>query len=98
MNHGQYRIAAKLVDERFHTVEVESRGRSWKIWVSVEEGRVQLLGMFTLRDDFDKAPADVWRKLLEKNDEIGPAAFGFEKKFKRLTLKKPHSGRADEFR
>jgi len=50
---------------------------------------VQLLGMFYLRSDCDHAPPEAWRKLLEKNDEIGPAAFGYEAKTRRLTLRKP---------
>ena len=83
----------KLADKKYHTVMVESNRRSWQIWVSVEnDGRVQLLGAFALRDDFEKAPADAWRNLVEKNTEISPAAFAFEKKYRRLTLKKPLAG------
>ena len=78
--------------DRFHKIQVPtSKDGTYSVWLSVSTSKqfVWLYTSFTLPDGYEKAPAATWRKLLEKNDDIGPALFALEEDKKRLVLRLP---------
>lgn len=81
----------KPVDNNFQKVRWTTPDWGSPVWLSVS-GNKQTLWLYTefdLRPDFEKAPGDAWRAVLEKNDSIGPTYFALDEKGKRLTLRRP---------
>jgi uncharacterized protein (TIGR03067 family) len=78
-------------DKLYYKVKVSIPDWNSVVWLWITSGgkEVRLFAEFTLRAGFEDAPAGAWVQLLEKNDNIGPAAFGLDPKGKRLTLYKP---------
>jgi uncharacterized protein (TIGR03067 family) len=87
--------APMLTDEdTFQKILVStSKDGKFPVWLSIGKSKqfVWMYTSFTLPDDFEKAPANAWWKLLEKNDDIGPALFAIDEKHKRLVLRQPLS-------
>ncbi|MDB5308047.1 MAG: hypothetical protein JWO38_2249 [Gemmataceae bacterium] len=81
----------KLGEDRFQKIRATAKDWTSPVWLSVSgSGRtVWLYTEFDLRPDFDKAPADAWRRLLEKNDDIIPAFFSLDEKGRRVSLRQP---------
>jgi uncharacterized protein (TIGR03067 family) len=77
---------------RFQKIVVPtSTDGTFTIWLSViDDGQfIRLFTPFSLPDDLGRAPPSAWVKLLEKNDDIGPATFALEEDRKRLILRQP---------
>jgi uncharacterized protein (TIGR03067 family) len=78
--------------DTFQKIQVTtSKDGTFSIWLSISASKqfVWLYTSFTLPDGFEKAPPASWRKLLEKNDDIGPALFSVDEPGKRLVLRQP---------
>jgi hypothetical protein len=56
--------------------------------LSTDGRRVWLESKFAPIEDPDKVPPQVWKRLLEANEKIGPAHFAFEKNDRRIHLYK----------
>lgn len=83
----------KVTDNNtFQKIQVSTaKDGAYSVWLSVSPSKqyVWLYTSFSLPEGFEKAPAASWRKLLEKNDDIGPALFGVDESAKRLVLRQP---------
>ncbi len=75
----------------FHKIIASSKEFTHPVWLSLsaDQRTVWFYNYNSLPDGFEKAPAESWRKLLEKNDDIVPAVFSVEETKKRLALRLP---------
>jgi len=81
----------KPSDNTYQQIRATRKDNSSSIWLMVS-GNQKILWMYTefsLPEGYEKAPASVWQKLLEMNDDIGPVQFSIDGKDRRLILRKP---------
>jgi uncharacterized protein (TIGR03067 family) len=78
-------------NDTFHKITATGKGTGYPVWVSVSSNKqfVRLYTSFDLPPGFEKAPAESWRKLMEKNDDIAPAVFAVNESDRRLVLRRP---------
>jgi uncharacterized protein (TIGR03067 family) len=84
-------IETKLAENRFQTIRWTVKDWETPVWLTVSASKrtVWLFTNLGLPTASEKAPAEAWRKLLEKNDAIAPNIFSLDEKGKRLTFRRP---------
>lgn len=73
----------------FHKITATSKEFTHTVWLYVtpDQKSVGFYNSGALPDGFEKAPAEAWRKLLEKNDDLTGAAFMVEEGARRVVFR-----------
>lgn len=83
----------KLIEERFQRFRWEANDWECTVYASIAgDGRTVWLYtsmMLPAGIDPERAPADLWRRMLEKNDDIGPSMLAFDAPKRRAELSRP---------